>query len=100
MNRGARATGLRGRHRAPATRRDLNRVMPAEGALTDQLQIADRAFDSRLLIGTGKFGSHELMRTALEASGAQIVTVALRRVDLDSTGGPDILEFIDTDRVL
>src|SRR5437867_2356180 len=40
------------------------------------------------------------MRDALGASGTEIVTVALRRVDLDATGGPDILEFIDTDRVL
>jgi thiazole synthase len=40
------------------------------------------------------------MRDAIEASGAEMVTVALRRVDLEATGGPDILEFIDTDRVL
>src|SRR5437588_4843632 len=40
------------------------------------------------------------MRRALDASGAEMVTVALRRVDLDATGGPDILEFIDEDRYL
>ena len=40
------------------------------------------------------------MRDALEASGTEMVTVALRRVDLDATGGPDILEFIDADRYL
>jgi thiazole synthase len=40
------------------------------------------------------------MRDALEASGTELVTVALRRVDLDATGGPDILEFIDPDRYL
>jgi thiazole synthase len=40
------------------------------------------------------------MRDALDASGTEMVTVALRRVDLDSTGGPDILEFIDPDRYL
>src|SRR6266571_3207599 len=40
------------------------------------------------------------MREAIDASGTEIVTVALRRVDLDATGGPDILEFIGTDRVL
>lgn len=66
----------------------------------DSLQIADRGFTSRLLVGTGKFGSHEAMREALDASGTQIVTVALRRVDLDATGGPDILEFIDAERYL
>ena len=51
-------------------------------------------------MGTGKFGSYEVMRRALDASGTEIVTVALRRVDLESTGGPDILEFIDGRRYL
>jgi thiazole synthase len=53
-----------------------------------------------LIVGTGKFGSYEGMRDALDASGTEMVTVALRRVDLDATGGPDILEFIDPDRYL
>jgi thiazole synthase len=68
--------------------------------LADPLAIGDRTFASRLIIGTGKFSSGEAMRDAIDASGTQIVTVALRRVDLDATGGPDILAFIDTDRVL
>jgi thiazole synthase len=67
---------------------------------TDPLQIGSRTFGSRLIVGTGKFGSFEVMRDALEASGTELVTVALRRVDLDATGGPDILEFIDPDRYL
>ena len=66
----------------------------------DPLVIAGRTFSSRLIVGTGKFGSYPLMRDAIEASGTEMVTVALRRVDLDATGGPDILEFIDTERVL
>ena len=66
----------------------------------DPLVIAGRAFGSRLIVGTGKFGSHDVMRQALDASGTEMVTVALRRVDLDATGGPDILEFIDADRYL
>jgi thiazole synthase len=66
----------------------------------DPLVIAGRSFSSRLIVGTGKFGSYEVMRGALEASGTEIVTVALRRVDLDATGGPDILEFIDVERFL
>src|SRR6266516_3892018 len=81
--------------------------MPAEGdmaahsvPLEDPLTIAGREFGSRLIVGTGKFGSFEVMCDALEASGTQLVTVALRRVDLDATGGPDILEFIDADRLL
>jgi thiazole synthase len=62
--------------------------------------IAGRTFSSRLIVGTGKFGSLEVMRRALEASGTEMVTVALRRVDLDATGGPDILDFIDPQRYL
>ena len=47
------------------------------------LKIADREFTSRLILGTGKFASPELMRDALEASGTEIVTVALRRASLN-----------------
>jgi thiazole synthase len=67
---------------------------------TDPLVIADRTFSSRIIVGTGKFGSYQVMRDALEASRTEMVTVALRRVDLDATGGPDILEFIDQQRYL
>src|SRR5213593_4526912 len=68
--------------------------------MNDPLVIAGREFASRLIVGTGKFSSGEAMRDALDASGTEMVTVALRRVDLDATGGPDILEFIDRDRYL
>ena len=68
--------------------------------MQDPLVIAGRSFTSRLIVGTGKFGSFEVMRDALDASGTEMVTVALRRVDLDATGGPDILQFIDSDRYL
>ena len=68
--------------------------------IADPLVIAGREFSSRLIVGTGKFGSFEAMRGALGASGTEIVTVALRRVDLEATGGPDILEFIDPERYL
>lgn len=68
----------------------------------EPLQIADRQFDSRLLMGTGKFGSLEQMREALAASGTEIVTVALRRADLSGGGDPyaNILEFVDPERYL
>ena len=68
--------------------------------MQDPLVIAGRSFTSRLIVGTGKFGSFEVMRDALDASGTEMVTVALRLVDLDATGGPDILQFIDSDRYL
>ena len=52
--------------------------------MADTLQIADHTFDSRLLVGTGKFASNTLMAEAIAASGTQIVTVALRRVDIEN----------------
>jgi thiazole synthase len=66
------------------------------------LVIAGRTFASRLILGTGKFASPELMRDALEASGTAMVTVALRRADLTGTRDPfaNILEFIDPQRYL
>ena len=66
------------------------------------LKIGDRTFHSRLLAGTGKFSSSELMREALAASETEIVTVALRRADLSGKKDPfaNILEYIDSDRYL
>ena len=49
----------------------------------DSLVIAGRAFSSRLITGTGKYPSFEVMRDAVVASGCEIVTVAVRRIDLD-----------------
>lgn len=70
--------------------------------MSKPLLIAGRSFDSRLFLGTGKFPSPESMRGALEASGTQMVTVALRRVDLSGQKDPfaNILEFIDPQRYL
>ena len=48
------------------------------------LKIADKEFSSRLLVGTGKFASIEIMKKAIEASGSEMVTVALRRVDINN----------------
>ena len=64
--------------------------------------IAGRVFHSRLVLGTGKFSSPEAMRDALVASGAQMVTVALRRADLSGKRDPfaNILEYIDSERFL
>lgn len=66
------------------------------------LIIAGRAFQSRLLVGTGKFSAPEVMRDALAASDTEIVTVALRRADLSGLRDPfaNILEFIDPRRYL
>ncbi len=75
------------------------RSMPVDH---EPLIIAGREFRSRLLLGTGKFSSNEAMAAALEASGTEIVTVALRRADLSGKGDPfaNILDFIDQKRYL
>jgi thiazole synthase len=69
---------------------------------SEPLVIAGRIFRSRLILGTGKFSSHEAMRDALEASGGELVTVALRRADLSGKKDPfaNILEFIDPKKFL
>jgi thiazole synthase len=65
----------------------------------DDLIIAGKKFSSRLLIGTGKFSSSKVMAEAIEASGAQIVTVALRRVDITNKND-DMLSAIDRNKYL
>ncbi len=58
-----------------------------------KLKIADKEFASRLFTGTGKFNNNELMREALLASGSELVTVALKRVDMNDSGD-DILKHL------
>jgi thiazole synthase len=67
-------------------------------ALDDPLVVAGRSYRSRLILGTGKYPSMESMRDALEASGCDVVTVALRRVDLGRADGKTLLDFIDLGR--
>ena len=69
---------------------------------TEKLVIAGREFRSRLMIGTGKYPSNEVMKDSIEASGAEIVTVALRRADVSGQGDPfaDILDFVDPEKFL
>jgi thiazole synthase len=61
--------------------------------------IAGKRFGSRLLIGTGKYPSHELMKACHEASGAEIVTVAVRRLDLAAKGEAALMHWIDRSRM-
>ena len=62
------------------------------------LTIADKSFSSRLIVGSGKYLTNELMEQALEASGAEMVTVAVRRVNLSDRSTGSILDYIDTSR--
>ena len=61
------------------------------------LVLGGKEFQSRLIVGTGKYPSFEVMKEALAASGAQLVTVAVRRVNLPGTG-ESLLDYIDTSR--
>jgi thiazole synthase len=67
--------------------------------LDDPLVIAGRTFRSRLIVGTGKYPSHAVMADAHTASGAVIVTVAVRRVNLTDRSQESLLDYIDTTRV-
>jgi thiazole synthase len=61
----------------------------------DLLSIAGREFQSRLLVGTGKYRSFPEMARCHEASGAEVVTVAVRRVNLDRASGESLLDYVD-----
>ncbi len=62
------------------------------------IQIADKTFSSRLMVGTGKFDDFEVMKQTHAASGAEIVTVAIRRVDTNAPGHVGLMDFIDTNK--
>jgi len=64
----------------------------------DSLILAGREFRSRLIVGTGKYPSFQVMKEAHEASGAEMVTVAVRRVDLKARGPENLLDHLDTRR--
>src|SRR5436190_14224127 len=61
--------------------------------------IAGRTFRSRLIVGTGKYPSNAVMAQAHEASGADMVTVAVRRVNITDRSKESLLDFIDTQRM-
>ena len=63
--------------------------------MSDKLVIAGKEFDSRLIVGTGRYRTDQDMIEALEASGTGMVTVAIRRLDLDNPGEKTLLDQID-----
>lgn len=73
---------------------------PNGNVASDDLVIAGRAFGSRLMVGTGKFPSAEALRRCIAGSESEIVTVALRRVDLDNPEEEGILSAIDREKQL
>jgi thiazole synthase len=73
---------------------------PVENSVSDKpFVIAGKTYKSRLIIGTGKYKTYAENAAALEASGAEIVTVAIRRVNLLDPGSPRLVDFIDPSRV-
>jgi len=64
----------------------------------DDLVIAGRSFRSRLIVGTGKYSSYAVMVQAHEASGAEMVTVAVRRVNLHDRSSESLLDYLDTSK--
>ncbi len=66
--------------------------------MNDPLVIADRTFSSRLIVGTGKYPSYPVMVRAHEASGAEMVTVAVRRVNISDRSQESMLDYIDTNK--
>src|SRR5262245_27736537 len=72
---------------------------PQDG-IADPLVIAGRTFRSRLIVGTGKYATFAVMKDAHERSGADMVTVAVRRIDLKATRGESLLDYIDRQRFM
>jgi thiazole synthase len=67
--------------------------------LTDTWTVADRTFTSRLIVGTGKYKNFEQNAAAVEASGAEIVTVAVRRVNVSDPNQPMLVDYIDPKKI-
>jgi len=67
--------------------------------VTGQLTLASRTFTSRLIVGTGKYENEDVMRRAIDASGAQAVTVAVRRERLVNSEGRSLLDALDLDKL-
>lgn len=73
--------------------------VPAAAGSEDSLVVAGRTYRSRLLVGTGKYKDLEQTRLAIEASGAQIITVAIRRTNIgQNPGEPNLLDVLPPDR--
>ena len=77
----------------------MSELTTTETPTTGSLRIGLRELNSRLIVGTGKYADYQTMQLAIEASGADCVTVAVRRERLVDAEGRSLLEFIDTDRI-
>ena len=73
--------------------------LPPDAALDDSWTVAGRRFTSRLIVGTGKYRDLEQTAAAIAASGAEIVTVAVRRVNLSDPAAPMLQDYVDPKRI-
>ena len=94
----SRATGVLpvSRHEAPADIRHAPQALPRHD---DTWTVAGRTFTSRLIVGTGKYKSFEENAAAVTASGSEIVTVAVRRVNVADRNAPLLMDYIDPKKV-
>ena len=82
----------------PEDHREFDAMNPPDST-EDPFLVANRRFESRLLVGTGKYKSLDETRAAIEASGAEIVTVAIRRTNIgQDPGEPNLLDYLPPDR--
>ena len=72
---------------------------PYNKSMSDVLRIADRSFHSRLFVGTGKYRSFQEMARCHAASGAEVVTVAVRRVNLTDKSKESLIDYIDRSKI-
>src|SRR5205085_11806590 len=82
----------------PDLHRCIIKMSSATETKIDALQLGSHRFASRLIVGTGKYANYELMGEALERSGTECITVAVRRERLIDSAGNNLLDFIDTSR--
>ncbi len=73
--------------------------LPPDAVLDDSWTVAGRRFTSRLIVGTGKYRDLEQTAAAISAAGAEIVTVAVRRVNLSNPGAPMLQDYVDPKRI-
>src|SRR5262245_5652680 len=78
---------------------DVNSFVDQPAMSSDPFIIAGRTFESRLIVGTGKYPSFPLMAQAHAASGADMVTVAVRRVNINDRSKESLLDYIDTSKI-
>jgi thiazole synthase len=78
----------------------MNNVVGKKKLADDSFRVGDHIFTSRLVLGTGKYESFEMMKDSVEASGTQCVTIAVRREKLHDSSGRNILDFVDLEKLV